>query len=319
MKAFIYEKYGSPDVLELREVPEPEPKADEIKIKVAALSINPAELHLMRATIWMLRLQYGLTKPKKPILGADVAGTVVAIGKDVTTFKIGDKILGRTYENGLAEYSVVKASKAALVPENLDFETAAAIPLAAVTALVAHRKANIQANQNVLINGASGGIGTFSVQLAKYANARVTGVCSAKNEDLVLSLGASNIVDYNTDDFTKSSTKYDVIIDLIGNRSVREIRQALAPNGHCVVVGYSSFKNMLGFMTTGSLLSATSNKKTSVIDAVTTTKDLNYLADLVVKNKIKPVIEKVFPFEQTPDAFRHLSTKRTRGKLVVKL
>lgn len=318
MKAFIYEKYGSPDVLELREVPEPEPKADEIKINVAALSINPAELHLMRATIWMLRLQYGLTKPKKPILGADVAGTVVAVGKEVTNFKVGDKILGRTYDYGLAEYSVVKASKAAIKPKSLDFETAAAIPLAAVTALVAHRKADIQANQNVLINGASGGIGTFAVQLAKHSNATVTGVCSAKNSEFVRSLGASQVIDYKTEDFTQSSIKYDVIIDLVGNRSVREIRKALAPNGHCVVVGYSSFKNMFGFMTSGSFLSATSNKKTSVIDAITTTEDLNYLADLVANGNIKPVIEKVFPFEGTPDAFRHLSTRRARGKIVVK-
>ena len=197
MKAFTYKKYGTSEVLQQSEVAIPKPRPNEILIKVAALSLNPAEWHKLRASLWVLRLSTGLFKPKNQILGADVAGVVTEVGSNVRSFKVGDKVLGRNYSGGLATYTCVEANKAAKIPKDVLFEHAAAIPLAAVTALMAlQHQGQIQPKQQVLINGASGGIGTFAVQLAKFFQAEVTGVCSGKNWPLVRSLGANKVIDY---------------------------------------------------------------------------------------------------------------------------
>ena len=220
MKAFGYQKYGSPDHLLLMELPQPEARENEVLIRVHALSLNPAEWHQLVGKIWVVRLAFGLFAPRRPVMGADIAGEVVAVGSKVQNFKVGDRVFGRNDTGGLAEYSCLEADKAALIPAALSYEQAAALPLASCTALAALRdKGQIQAGEDILINGASGGIGTFAVPLAKHFGARVTGVCSGKNRDLAQSLGADAVIDYTQEDFTQSGP-YDLIIDLVGNRSV---------------------------------------------------------------------------------------------------
>lgn len=320
MKAFIYQKYGSPDLLELKEVFKPVPKDEEILIEVEAISLNPAEWHQLRGSIWLIRLSNGLLKPRKPILGADIAGIVEAVGKNVTSFKVGDRVFGRNTEGGLAEYACLAENQAALIPDDLSFESAAATPLAAITALIGLKdKGKIQSGQHVLINGASGGIGTFAVQLAKYFGATVTGVCSGRNAQLLKSLGADHLIDYTKEDFTKSKVQYDLVLDLVGNRKVSDINQILKPRGKCVVIGYSNFRRMLNFMMEGSWRSLFSKKSFIIMNAVLKKEDLEFLGSLLEKGSLKPVIDKAFTFENMPDAFDFLGTGRTRGKTIISL
>jgi NADPH:quinone reductase-like Zn-dependent oxidoreductase len=319
MKAFVYHQYGEPEaVLSLEEISKPVPKDHEVLVRVKALSLNPAELHLMRASIWMVRVGYGFTKPRNKLLGADVAGVVEAVGKKVQSLKIGDKVLGRNFSGALSEYACLEEDKATLMPDMLSFEEAAAIPLASITALVALcKEGNVQPGEKVLINGASGGIGTFAVQLAAFCKAEVTAVCSGKNADLVRSLGASEVIDYNVEDFTQSKTKFDLVIDLIGNRPVGELRRSLAPTGRCVMVGFSNASNLLGFMLKGAWLSRTTGQSFISMDAKTKAEDLEFITRLVVSGKMKPIIDQVYPFESLPQAYAHLASHRAKGKVVV--
>ncbi|OJJ22467.1 hypothetical protein BKI52_07235 [marine bacterium AO1-C] len=316
-KAFVYKKYGSPEVLKLEQVAMPQPQPHEVLIKVAALSLNPAEWHTMRAALWMLRLKNGLFKPKHPILGADVAGKVVAVGAQVHSLKVGDQVFGRNFKGGIATHTCLDENKAAKIPQKLNFEEAAATPLASITALVALRKGHIQAGQQVLINGASGGIGTFAIQLAKHYNAVITGVCSGQNSELVHSLGANRVIDYQQEDFTKTGDTYDLVIDLVGNRPIDELQKVLKPGGRCMVVGFSNVKNMLGFLVKGGWVSRFGNKKFIPIDAQIKTTDLEYIGQLVQDGIIYPLIDRAYDFEATPEAFHYLGTRRAKGKIVI--
>lgn len=238
MKAIVYETYGSPDVLEMKEVATPTPQANEVLIKVQATSANPLDWHLMRGEPFLARLENGLQKPKVTRLGADVAGRVEAVGANVTRFQPGDAVFGENFTRGLgafAEYVAVSEDALALKPESLSFEAAAAVPIAALTALQGLRnKGQIQAGESVLVNGASGGVGTFAVQIAKALGAEVTGVCSTRNVELVRSIGADHVIDYTKEDFTQKRGHYDLIFDAVGNRSVGDLVRALKPKGICM-------------------------------------------------------------------------------------
>ncbi|MBX2873384.1 MAG: NAD(P)-dependent alcohol dehydrogenase [Saprospiraceae bacterium] len=320
MKAFVYRKYGHPkEVLKMEEWPKPTPKGNEVLIKANAWSLNPSEWHRIKASIWMLRLSNGLRAPKDPILGADIAGVVVEVGREVRSFQVGDRVVGRNYLGGLAEYACLEEDKTARIPAEISFEQAAAIPLASITALIALRdKGVIRAGQSVLINGASGGIGTFAVQLARYFGASVTAVCSGKNGQLVRSLGAQEVINYQEEDFTQKGP-FDLLVDLIGNRSIQELQGALSPNGRCVMVGYSNFKNLLGFVFKGAWLSKTTGKQFVTMDAQIQTADVELVLRLVQDKKLQVVIDRVYDFEEIPEAFAYLGTRRVKGKIVIQI
>src|SRR6266516_3156002 len=253
MKAIVYRNYGSPDVLRLEEIEKPTAGDDEVLIKVRAAAVNPVDL-LFRGTSYMIRMITGLRKPKDTRLGVDVAGQVEAVGRNVTQFKTGDAVFG-TCKGAFAEYVCAPESALVVKPDNVTFEQAASVPIAAITALQGLRlgglgdKGQIQAKQKVLINGASGGVGTFAVQIAKSFGTEVTGVCSIRNLDMVRSLGADHVIDYTKEDFTKTDQRYDLIFDLIGNRSFSERRRVLNPNGICVMAGLGGAGWHEGFAT----------------------------------------------------------------------
>jgi len=316
MKAIVYTEYGSPDVLQLKEVAKPTPKANEVLIKIHAASANPADWHLMRAEPFLARFANGLLKPKNTRLGADVAGRVEAVGSKVTQFQLGDEVFGEMHLDVLgtfAEYLCAPEALLALKPAKLTFEQAAAVPLAAFTALQGLRdKGQIQPGQKVLINGASGGVGTFAVQIAKaFGAAEVTGVCSTRNLDLVRSIGADHVIDYTQADFTQNGQRYDLIFDAVGNRSVTDLRRALTPNGICAVAGFTSLARLFQVMLLGGKqigLMATANANQ---------KDLLIIKDLLEAGKVVPVIDRTYPLAQTADAIRYLETGRARGKVVI--
>src|SRR3990172_5073039 len=239
MKAIVYTKYGPPDILRLKDIEKPTPKEDDVLVKVHAASANPLDWHRMRGAPFLVRLMDGLFKPKNPKLGADVAGRVEAVGRNIEQFKPGDEVFGisRGGAGAFAEYVCARENALALKPANISFEEAAAVPVAAFTALQGLRdKGQIQSGQKVLINGASGGVGTFAVQIAKSFEAEVTGVCSTRNLDMVRSIGADHVIDYTRDDFTKNGQRYDLILDAAAYRSVSDYRRALSPQGIYVLI-----------------------------------------------------------------------------------
>lgn len=320
LKAYTYYTYGEPDVLQLEEVATPTLKPNEVLVQTKALSLNPAEWHLLTASFWMLRLSTGLSRPKNPILGADVAGTVVAIGENVTAYKKGDRVFGRNLSGGLAEYCCMNEFDLALIPDKLSYKQAAALPLAAVTALIALRtKGQVKAIQAVLINGASGGIGTYAVQLAKYFNANVTGICSTNNVDLVKALGADEVIDYKKQDLESVNGQYDLIIDLVGNKKIATLSQLLKPNGKCILVGIDTPKRLFSNMFQGMFFSVYSNKKVLSMDAQVKSADLNFIAKLVSEGKVSPVIANLYDFKYVPEAFTQLGTRHSKGKIVIEL
>lgn len=320
MKAFVNKEYGSPEVLNQEEVCPPIPKDREILVQVKSISINPAEWHSLWANIWLIRLTSGLHAPRNTILGADVAGIVVATGDKVTSFQAGDWVMGRTYSGGLAEYTCLPENQATFLPSSLAAEEAAAVPLASVTALAALRdKGQLLTGEKVLINGASGGIGTFAVQLARLFGAEVTAVCSSSNAKLVRSLGAAHTIDYTQQDFTQTGENYDLVIDLIGNRSVDDLNRIVKSGGRCVLVGYTNFSRMLGFILKGGLLSKTTSKRFIVMNAQTKTEDLVSIGKLISEGEIKPVIDRRFAFAEIPQAFDYLGTRRAKGKIVISI
>ena len=325
MKAIVYTKYGPPDVLQLKEVAKPTPKDNEILIKVFAASVNPLDWHLLRATPFLVRLTEGLLKPKKEILGADVAGRVEEVGKNVKQFQTGDEVLGDIFVDGLggfAEYVCVPED-AALVqkPTNLTFEEAAAVPVAAVTALQGLRdKGQIQPGQKVLINGASGGVGTFAVQIAKSFRAEVTGVCSTRNLGMVRSIGANKVIDYTQEDFTQNGQRYDLIVDAVGNRSVSDYKRALSSKGICVIIGYSSPVLLLQHMFQGTWISMTGSKRIGLMGTMKPNKkDLVFMKELLEAGKVKPVIDRRYPLNKVAEAIRYLEEGHARGKVVITL
>ena len=323
MKAIVYEKYGSPDVLELKEVEKPTPKDDEVLIKVHAASANPADWHLLRATPFFARLMVGLLKPKYKILGSDIAGRVEAVGRNVKQFQPGDEVFGDKFAcgwGGFAEYVRVAEDRLVLKPANLTFEAAAAVPLAAFTALQGLRdKGQIQSGQKVLINGASGGVGTFAVQIAKSFGAEVTGVCSTRNLDMVRSIGADHVIDYTQEDFTKNGQTYDLIYCAVGNRSAADYKRALNPNGICVVAGFTTMSHMLfQVLFLGAWVSMTGSKKIGAMGTVKPNKeDLVFIKELLETGKVGPVIDRRYPLSETAEAIRYLEEGRAQGKVVI--
>src|SRR6266850_4980042 len=324
MKAVVYTDYGSPDVLEIRDIKKPVPNDDQVLIKIRAASINPLDWHFMEGTPYIMRaLGVGLRKPKDPRLGVDMAGQVEAVGKNVTQFKPGDEVFGGR-DGAFAEYVCARADRAvALKPAGLTFEQAAAINIAGITALQAVRdKGKVQAGQKVLINGASGGVGTFAVQIAKSYGADVTGVCSARNTELVQSLGADHVIDYTKDDFTKGDQHYDVVIDNVANHSLSESRRVLTPNGIYVMVGGGSaneqgFVGALGKALNAAIYSRFIKQKMGMMMAQPSTKDLTLLAEMVESGKLKPVIDRTYKLSEVTEAIRYLEEGHARGKVVI--
>jgi NADPH:quinone reductase-like Zn-dependent oxidoreductase len=322
MKAIVYTKYGSPDVLELQEVEKPTPNDNEVLIKIHAAAANPADWHLMRADPFLARLQNGLLKPKHTRLGSDVAGRVEAIGKNVTQFQIGDEVFGELPLNSLgsfAEYVCVQEEFLALKPANLSFEQAAAVPLAAFTALQGLRdKGQIKAGQKVLINGASGGVGTFAVQIAKAFGTEVTGVCSTQNLELVRSIGADHVIDYTKEDFTNNGQQYDLIFDAVGNRSVSDLKRTLSLRGIASIAGFTSLSLLFQAMIIGPWLSKKEGQQIGLMaTAKANKKDLLVIKELLETGKVKPVIDKTYSLRDVPEAIRYLETGRARGKVVI--
>jgi NADPH:quinone reductase-like Zn-dependent oxidoreductase len=320
MKAIVNTHYGRPEVLHLEEVDKPAPRENEVLIKVHAVSVNYADWHMMTGEPFIARLSFGLFKPGKNILGADVAGTVEAIGHNVTQFKPGDEVYGDLLvygSGGFAEYVCAPEYLIALKPANLTFEEAAAIPMAAVTALQALRDGGkVQPGQKVLIHGAAGGVGTYAVQIAKLLGAEVTGVCSTRNLDLVRSLGADHVIDYTREDFAINSQHYDLILGINGNRSIYDYRKALTPQGKYLMVGGSD-KQIFQAMLLGPMLSSKGGRTVGIFPAKSNQKDLVELKALVETGKIKPIIEKTYPLSEAPEAMRYIGSGHVRAKIVI--
>jgi NADPH:quinone reductase-like Zn-dependent oxidoreductase len=320
MKAIVYSKYGSPDVLELKEVARPAPKEGEVLVKVHAVSVNSADLHLLRADPFLVRLSSGLINPKNLILGADIAGRVEAVGKNVKQFKPGDEVFGDISGcgwGGFAEYVCTCESALVMKPSNSSFEEAAAVPMAAVTALQGLRtKGKIRAGQKVLIYGASGGVGTFAVQIAKSFGAEVTAVVSTRNLDMARSIGADRVIDYTQEDFTQNGQGYDLIIAANGYHPISDYKRALSPRGTYVMTG-GSMEQLNQAMLQGPWISMTGSKKMGNLLAKPNKADLAFMKDLLEAGKVKPVIDRRYPLNEVPQALRYLEEGHARGKVVI--
>ncbi len=319
MKAVVFTKYGSPDVLELMEVEKPTPTDDQVLVKIHAAAANPLDWHRMRADPFLVRLGDGFRKPKDPRLGADIAGTVEAVGKAVTEFKPGDAVFGEVGAGGFAEYVCASEKMLALKPATITFEEAAASPVVGFTALQGLRDTGqIQAGQKVLVNGASGGVGTFAVQIAKAYGADVTGVCSTRNLDMVRDIGADHVVDYTQEDFTRNGQQYDLIYDAIGNRWLTAYSRALRPGGKCVIAGFTTMLHLFHVILVGGLFSRFNSKFIGLMGMAQVNKaDLLILSEMLESRKIVPVIDRCYPLSETAEAIRYLETGRARGKVVI--
>jgi NADPH:quinone reductase-like Zn-dependent oxidoreductase len=320
MKAIVYKKYGPPDVLEVTEVDKPIPTDNQVLIKVHASSLNFGNLVLLKGEPFIARFAFGLFKPKYSIPGGDIAGTIEAVGKDVTQFQPGDEVFGDLSGcgwGGLAEYAAVPEKALALKPVNLSFEEAAAVPMAGVTALQSLRnKGKIQPGQKVLINGASGGVGTFAVQIAKSFGAEVTGVCSTRNVDILQSLGADHVIDYSKEKFTDNNQRYDLILGVNGHQPLSDYKRALKPNGIFIHVGGSEAQ-MFQAMTLGAWISKTSNIKMGSFLQRANQKDLVFVKELLEAGKVKPVIDKQYSLNEVAEAFRYFEQGHAQGKVVI--
>ncbi len=318
MKAVVYSKYGPPDVLQLKEIERPTPKDDEVLVRVRSASLNALDWHVLRAKPFLVRFMgFGLLRPKKTILGADFAGEVEAVGRNVKRFHPGDEVFGSRL-GGFAEYHAVREDALISKPANLTFDDAAAVPVAAITALQGLRnEGHIQSGQKVLILGASGGVGTFAVQIAKSFGAEVTAVCSTRNLDQARSLGADKVIDYTKENFTQSAQRYDLILVVNGYHPLSTYKRALSPGGICVMIGGGSLAQMLGGKLAWPLLSGGGGKKLGGMVAKVTQQDLVFLNALLESGKLVPVVERRYPLGQVPDAIRYLETGHAQGKLVI--
>ncbi|MEO3811145.1 NAD(P)-dependent alcohol dehydrogenase [Sphaerisporangium sp. B11E5] len=325
MRAFVLPSYGSPDVLELTDVPTPVPGDSQVLVRVRATSVNPYDWHHMRGEPYAARLGGGLGRraPKLSILGADVAGVVEAAGKDVTAFRPGDEVYALVEQGGFAEYVCVEESVLAPKPKNLSFEQAAAVPLAGGTALLAVRDAGrVLPGHKVLVNGASGGVGTFAVQLARAMGAEVTGVCGPRNVDLVRSIGADDVIDYTTRDFTRTGRRYDVVLGIAGTRTLPSCRRVLTPRGAYVIIGGAGGRWLqpMGYMFSSLATGAFMSQRVAMVDVVgcTHTKEnLMTLSEFVEDGRVTPVVDRRYPFEEIPEAVRYVEKGHAPGKVVV--
>lgn len=314
MKAIVQNDYGSPDILALKDVDRPEIMENDVLVRVHATGLNAGDYFSMRGSPWLARFSVGFPKPKNYILGWDMAGRVEAVGKEVTQFTPGDEVYG-SCSSALAEYVRVAEDKLAIKPANLTFEQAAAVPTAALTALQGLRDVGkVKPGQKVLINGASGGVGTFAVQIAKALGAEVTGVCSTRNVEMVRSIGADHVIDYTKEDFTKSGQRYDLILDNVASRTFSDLRRALAPQG--MIIPNSGHGGM-GYVFKAFLLSPFMRQHGSMYLASQNNKDLLVLKELIESGKVTPVIDRTYPLSDTPDAFRYLENEHAKGKVVI--
>jgi NADPH:quinone reductase-like Zn-dependent oxidoreductase len=316
MKAFVYEKYGPPETLRLAEVDRPAPDADHVLVKVRAASVNAADWHVLRGKPLFSRATLGLLRPRRQVLGVDIAGQVEAVGSGVTRFQPGDEVYANLLDHGyggFAEYASAPVDVMSLKPPSLSFEEAAAVPMAAATALQGLRRhGELQPGQRVLINGASGGVGTFAVQLAKAYGAEVTAVTSTRNLELVRSLGADHVLDYTTTDALGGGQRYDLILDTVGNRSVPDLRRALAQGGKAAVTGFTSVAKLLAVSLRG-------GKDIAQVQAHVTTRDLELLSELIEAGKVRPQIDRRYRFTEIPAAIAYLEQGRARAKVVAEV
>jgi NADPH:quinone reductase-like Zn-dependent oxidoreductase len=321
MKAIVYERYGPPEVLQLKEVEIPSPKSDEVLLRVYAASLNPGDWHAMRGTPFLQRFESGFPKPKYSILGADVAGKVEAVGEAVKNFVPGDEVYGDLYWCGFgafAEYVCVPKKSLSLKPTNLTFEQAAAVPQAAFTALHALRdQGQVQPGQKVLINGAAGGVGTFAVQIAKSFGAEVMGVCSSRNLEMVRSIGADQVIDYTQEDFTQNGQRYDLIVDMVAIHSLSDLRRSLKPGGKCVVVGFSSLVRMIKVTLLGPWISRMGDSEIGMLMPEENETDLTNMKAQVEAGEVVPIIDRSYNLEQVPEAIEYLEKGHARGKVVI--
>ena len=322
MKAIVYRCYGSPDVLEFADIEKPTPADDEVLVKVVAASVNPLDWHYMRGSPYFMRLMVGLGAPNRTSMGVDFAGTVEAVGRNVKRFKRGDEVFGGS-SGAFAEYVTVGEDRAlVLKPANMTFEQSATVPIAGITALQALRdKGKIEQGTKVLINGASGGVGTFAVQIAKSFGAEVTGVCSTRNVAMVRSIGADYVIDYTQEDYTKGGQRYDLIIDNVGNHSLLANRRALNPDGIMVIVGGPKGNWLRPLMSPikALLLSPFVGQEFVMILAKLRKDDLAILGDLMQAGKVTPVIDRRYPLSEVAAAIRYSEEGHARGKIVIDL
>jgi NADPH:quinone reductase-like Zn-dependent oxidoreductase len=320
MKAILQYRYGSPDVLELREVEKPVVGDDSVLVRVRAASLNVGDWHYMRGVPYLVRMRGGLSKPKQSRLGSDVAGHVEAVGKNVTQFRPDDAVFGAR-RGAFGEYVSAGEGNFVLKPDNLTFEQAAGVPVAGLTALQGLRdKGHVQPGQRVLINGASGGVGTFAVQIAKAFGADVTAVCSTRNVEMARSIGADQIIDYTREDFTRGRQRYDMIFDVAGNRSLLACRRVLGSNGTIVLAGVKGGRRMgpiLARLLAARALSRVRSQKMLFFLAAIKKEDLIVLKELIEAGKLSPVIDRTYPLSQTPDAIRYLEEGHARGKVII--
>jgi NADPH:quinone reductase-like Zn-dependent oxidoreductase len=326
MKAFVLHRYGPPDVLELTDTGTPVPADDEVLVRVRATSINPYDWHIMRGEPYIARLMpggLGLRRPKLRILGCDMAGQVEAVGRDVTQFRPGDDVFGLLDQGGFAEYVTARESLLAPKPRNLSYGQAAAVPAAALTALLGVRDAGqLQPGQKLLVNGASGGVGTFAVQIARALGAKVAGVCGPRNVDLIASIGADEVIDYSTEDFTRTGQRYDLVLDVAGTRSISACRRVLTPKGTLVAVGGPAGRWLqpAGHMFSTLAVAPLVSQRMVTADTVRCTEkkqNLMTLTGLIEDGKVTPAIDRCYPFEQIPAAIRYQEQGHARGKVIV--
>lgn len=313
MKAIIYTTYGSPDVLQLAEVEKPTLKANEVLVKIGAAAVNPADNHILSG---MLRYSTGLLKPKQQILGSDIAGMVEAVGEKVTRFQVGDEVFGDLSAHGrggFAEYVAAPELALALKPDNLSFAQAAAVPMTAVTALQGLRdKGQLQPRQKVLINGASGGVGTFAVQIAKALGGEVTAVVSTRKIEMIRAIGADHVIDYTQEDFTQNGHRYDLIFDTVGNHSVAEYKRVLEPKGSFVTSAF-----LPALVIQGPWLSLREGKQMRNMMAKPSQADLVFMTKLLESGKVTPIIDTCYPLEEVPEALKYIDKGHAKGKVII--
>lgn len=319
MKAIVYTKYGPPDVLQLEEVEKPFPGDNDVLIEVHATSVNASDCEFLKGKPFYTRM-WGLLKPRKQVLGSDIAGRVEAVGKNVKQFQPGDAVFGDIFERwgGFAEYVCAPGDALTLKPEGMTFEEAAAVPQSALLALQGLRdKGNIQPGQKVLINGAGGGSGTFAVQLAKFFGAEVTGVDSTEKLETMRSIGADHVIDYTREDFTRNGRQYDLILDFVASHPIFHYKRALRPGGAYLMVG-GSVASVFKTLFLGTLISLTGSKKMGLLGA-RPNKDMAYMIELIQSGKVVPFIDKRYPLSEVPEALRYVGEGRAKGKVVITL
>ena len=320
MQAITLPQYGSPDVLKFEDIPQPTAADNQVLIKVHAAAVNPLDWHIMRADPFLVRLTMGFFKPNDHRMGADFAGVIEAVGRNVTNVKVGDRVFGETM-GAFAEYMTARADNVVKIPDNISFIEAAAIPVVGFTALQGLRDTGkIKAGDKVLVNGASGGVGSMAVQIAKAYGAEVTGVCSTRNLELVRSIGADAVIDYTREKITSNGKQYDLIYDAVGNLSVPTLQQALTPTGRAVVAGLTTMAGMISLVIRGKFVSKENGQWIGIMgEAKPNQADLTFLANWLEAGKIKAIIDRSYPLKETPEAIRYLETKRARGKVIINI